>query len=144
MQKQVLDSGDGFRGVNGKTGDDMYGFSSKGFDKKADSPYWMDEPTYRDMQSRYQDPSTAKWDSPGIKNELALPCYNRADAVYRGQLSQDQTMVASTINPATESVTYIGHDGVELTKFERTMSGGGTQIAPKNGSVGNIAEHFGP
>ena len=143
-QAQILDSGNGFGGVAGKSGDDMYGFSSKGYAKTADSPYWMDEPTYRDVQSRYQDPATGRWDSPGIKNELALPCYNRADAIYRGQLMQDQTMVGSTINPATESVTYIGRDGVELTKFERTMAGGGTQIAPANGTVGNIAEHFGP
>ncbi|HEX8412822.1 MAG TPA: hypothetical protein VF637_02930 [Sphingomicrobium sp.] len=42
-------------------------------------------------------------ESPGINNELALPCYNRADAVYRGQLAHDQTMAASTINPATEA-----------------------------------------
>jgi uncharacterized Zn-binding protein involved in type VI secretion len=143
-QKQVLNSGDRFGAVGGKSGDNMYGFSSKGFDKTADSPYWMDESTYRYMQSRYQDPATGTFNSAGIKNELALPCYNRADAVYRGQLTQDQTMVASTINPATESVTYIGRDGVELTKFERTMAGGGIQIAPAKGSVGNIMEYFGP
>lgn len=140
-QMEVLNSGDDFRAVNGQAGDNMYGFSSKGYAKGSDSPYWMDEPTYRDMQGRYQDPSTGKWDSPGIKNELALPCYNQADAVYQGRLTQDQTMVASTINPATESVTYVGRDGVELTKFERTMTGGGTQIAPANGTVGGIAEY---
>ena len=143
-QEEVLDSGDAFGGVPGKSGDNMYGFSSKGYAKGDNSPYWVDEPTYRDVQSRYQDPVTGKWDSPGIKNELALPCINRADAVYRGQLTQDQMMVTSTINPATESVTYIGRGGVELTKFERTMTGGGKQFAPMNGSVGNIAEHFGP
>lgn len=53
-------------------------------------------------------------------------------------------MVTSTINPATESVTYIGRDGAELTKFGRTMTGGGMQIAPTKGTVGGIAEHFGP
>ncbi|HEX8412824.1 MAG TPA: PAAR domain-containing protein [Sphingomicrobium sp.] len=144
MQEQVLDSGSDFRLVNGQAGDTMYGFSSKGYAKGADSAYWMDEPTYRDMQTRHQDPATGEWNSPGVKNKLALPCYNRADAVYSGQLAQDQTMVASTINPATESVTYVGRDGAELTKFERTMTGGGTQVAPAKGTVGNITEHTEP
>ncbi|WP_058717729.1 PAAR domain-containing protein [Sphingomonas sanguinis] len=143
-QEQVLDSGRDFRIVPGKKGDNLYGFSSKNYAKKDDSPYWMDEPTYRDMQTRYRDPVTGKWDSPGIKNELALPCYNRADAVYRGQLTQDQDMVASTINPARETVTHVSSDGTKLTSFDRAMTGGGTQIAPTNGSVGDIQEYFGP
>ena len=140
-QKEILNSGNNFNIVNGQAGDNMYGFSSKGYAKGADSPYWMDEATYRDMQARYQNPTSGEWDSPGVKNELALPCYNNADATYQGQLTQDQTMAASTINPAEESVTYVGQDGTELTKFTRTMAGGGTQVAPANGTVGNIAEY---
>lgn len=142
-QKEILNSGDHFRPVDGHAGDNMYGFSSKGYAKESGSPYWMDEPTYRDMQARYQELSTGTWDKAGVKNGLALPCYNRADAVYQGRLTQDQRMIASTINPATESVTYIGRDGVELTKFERTMTGGGTQIAAANGTVGDITEYVG-
>ena len=141
---EVLESGRDFRTVDGRAGDNMYGFSSNGYAKGDSSPYWTDETTYRDMQGRYQNPASGEWDSAGVKNELALPCYNSADAVYQGQLTQDQTMAASTINPAEESVTYVGRDGTELTKFTRTMSGGGTQITPANGTVGNISEYPGP
>ncbi|MCD2472823.1 hypothetical protein LQ948_16570 [Jiella sp. MQZ9-1] len=145
MKKQVLESGDNFNIINGKAGDNLYGFSSKGFPKTSDkSPYWMDEPTFRDIQARYYDPRIGAWDSPRIKNELALPCFNRADAIYRGQLTQDRPLVVSTINPATETVTYLDRNGVELAKFQRTMAGGGTQIAPAKNSIGDIQEIFGP
>lgn len=138
--EQVLNSGRDFRVVDARKGDDMYGFSSKGFKKESESPYWVDKDTFAKLKEDHFDPKTGSWDSAALKDRLALPCYNRADAVYQGQLKSDQSMLASTINPATESVTHIAQDGAELTKFSRSMTGGGTQFTPAKGSVGNIGE----
>lgn len=140
MQKQVLNSGDDFHMQQGHVGDPMYGFSSPDYAKGDDSAYWMDEATFQDMQSKYQDPATGEWNSAGVKNELALPCYNQANTVYSGTLTQDQTMVASTINPATETVTQVAADGSTITEFSRSMPGGGSQVTPALGTVGNITK----
>ena len=118
----------------------MYGFSSKGYAKGADSPYWMDEASFRGMQQRHFDPATGKWNSAGVKNELALPCYNQANAIYRGTLSSDQPLVSSNIGKATETVRHVAADGSTIQRFTRTMTGGGTQVAPKLGGVGGIRE----
>jgi uncharacterized Zn-binding protein involved in type VI secretion len=139
-QEEVLNSGRDFSTQPGRQGDQMYGFSSKGYAKGSDSPYWMDEPTYRDMQARHYDSSTGNWNSAGVKNELALPCYNQANAVYQGTLQQDGPLVRSTINPATETVTYMDPSGAPLQTFTRSMSGGGTQITPPLNGVGGIRE----
>lgn len=144
QQKQILNSGNGFRNADYQEGDSMYGFSSEGWPKGADSPYWMDEPTFQEMQTRFRDPVEGAWDSLGIKNHLALPCYNQANAVYRGQLTETQSVVISTINPAAENVIYQSADGTELLNFERSMTGGGSQFAPALNTMGNIAEHGGP
>lgn len=138
--EEVLNSGRDFRFADARKGDEMYGFSSKDYPKDASSPYWLDKETFTALKDGYYDPKTGKWDSSGIKRQLALPCYNRADAVYQGQLTSDQSIVVSTINPATETVTYVGHDGIELTKFSRAMTGGGAQFTPAKGSVSNIGE----
>ena len=144
-QKQFIDSGYNIRTQAGNAGDNMYGFSSSNpaFAKTADSPFWLDEPTYQAMQSNYQDPATGGWDNAGVKNELALPCYNAADTVYQGQLTSDQTLVRSTVGQAQETVTYNNLDS-STTVFSRTMSGGGSQFAPINGGVGNITRVGGP
>lgn len=44
----------------------MYGFSSSDptFAKTGESPYWMDEPTFQNMQAKRYDPATGRWDSP--------------------------------------------------------------------------------
>ena len=118
----------------------MYGFSSKGYAKTADSPYWMDEPSFQSIQDRHFDPKTNTWNRAGVKNELALPCYNRADAIFKGSLTEDQPLVISKINPATETVHQIAPDGSTVRSFTRAMTGGGTQIAPKLNGVGGITE----
>ena len=138
-QEQVLNSGDAFTVQPGSAGDNLYGFSSSdpAYAKGANSAYWMDEPTYNNMQSQYQNPATGEWDSAGVKNSLALACYNQADTVYQGQLASDQPLTASTIGPAQETVTYANPDG-STNVFTRTMSGGGSQVAPTIGGVTNI------
>ena len=145
MQKQIIDSGQNFTTQPGAAGDNMYGFSSSDpkYAKTADSAYWLDEPTYQNMQAKYQDPTTGEWDSAGVKNELALPCYNQADTVYQGQLTSDQTLVKSDIGSADEQVTYTNPDG-STSNFRRPLAGGGAQFAPMNGGVGNIQRVGGP
>ena len=144
-QKQILNSGDDFTIQRGTAGDKMYGFSSSDpkFAKTSGSAYWMDEPTYQATQNQFQDPTTGEWDSAGVKNSLALPCYNDASTVYQGKLASDQPLVGSTIGPAQETVTYANPDGT-TTVFTRTMTGGGAQVAPIMNSVGNITRVGGP
>ena len=137
-QEQVLNSGSNFGVQPGTRGDPIYGFSSAGYPKDPNSAYWMDEPTYKNVQQIYQDPNTGAWDSAGAKNNLALPCYNQANQIYKGTLNQDQPLVSSTINPAQETVNYVSPDGTVTNSFVRTMSGGGSQIAPNPGGVGNV------
>ena len=144
-QQQILNSGDDFTIQQGTSGDKMYGFSSAdpAFAKASSSAYWMDEPTYQAAQSQFQDPTTGEWDSAGVKNNLALPCYNDANTVYQGELTSDQPLVNSTIGPAQETVTYANPDGTSSV-FTRTMTGGGSQVAPVRGGVGNITRLGGP
>ena len=42
---------------------------------------------------------------------LALPCYNSADTVWQGSLTQDQPLVQSNINPASETLHQLNPDG---------------------------------
>lgn len=140
-QAQVLNSGDNFSVVDGKAGDPMYKFSSAGRDEASGAPsaYYTDQAGFDNLQDKYYDGATNSWDSPGIKNELALPCYNSANSVWRGTLGSDQPLTSSTINPATETVTMMNPDGSVSSVFQRTMQGGGGQITPAKGGVVGLA-----
>lgn len=137
---EILNSGDNFSVSSGKKGDPMYGFSSKGYPKGSDSPYWTDKANFESVKQRHYNPKTGEWNRAGVKNELALPCYNRADAIFKGALSEDQPLVISKINPATETVQHVSPDGTVVQTFKRSMTGGGTQIAPKLTGVTDILE----
>jgi len=140
-RKQVLDSGRDFDVPQARQGDPMYKFSSAGRDESTSPPsaYYTDEAGYRALAAKHQDPVTGQWNGRGVKNDLALPCYNTADAVWRGHLTTDQPLPRSTINPASETVTHLNPDGSVASVFQREMAGGGTQFTPASGTVGGLS-----
>lgn len=69
---EILNSGHDFAPRQFTKGETMYGFDSSDYlGKDASSPYWMDEPGFRDVESRFKQGDT--WDRQGVKNYLALP-----------------------------------------------------------------------
>ncbi len=133
---EVLQSGKNFREAKLKKGEVLYGFTSKGIVKHPDSPYWITKDEYVRLHSKYCNQGV--WDRQGIKNELALPCHNRADAICARVLTSDCTAVQSTINPATENTFYTRND-VTIAVKNNSMRGGGSQVAPDPKSLGPLA-----
>jgi hypothetical protein len=134
--KQVLDSGRDFKLREFQKDQKLYGFDSTGGPGKSPySPYWLDEKSFREMELKHK--KDGAWDRQGVKNELALPCANRADGIVEAKVLEDHVGVESTVGPATENVTYRAADG---TVIERSLSlpGGGTQLSPGLGKVGPI------
>ena len=137
MQEQVLDSGGDFQVRPGQAGEPMYKFSSADRDEAGapDSAYYTDQAGFDQLKSQHYDEASDTWDGKGVKNSLALPCYNSADTPWRGQLGSDQSLVASKINPAVETVTLTNADGSTASVFQRAMQGGGGQVTPAKGGV---------
>ncbi|MGR5149936.1 hypothetical protein ACQKP8_25745 [Photobacterium alginatilyticum] len=127
MISQVLSSGDdSFKLNNIKAGDKLYGFTSKGWDKPISSAYWADETSFLDVKTKYF--KNGKWDKEGVKNYLALPCYNKADSIDIAKITQDTTVVESQIGKATELLQYTGANGYTTGLKPKNMSGGGKQV----------------
>jgi hypothetical protein len=87
---------------------------------------------FDDVQSKFQ--RDGMWDRQGIKNYLALPCFNRADGVVQVTVTRDCLGVQSTMGPATENVSYITADGT-VVPAALSMPGGGQQLSPPVGSI---------
>lgn len=140
MKEQVLNSGDDFGVRPGAKDEPMYKFSSAGRDEAGapDSAYYTDQAGYSKLEADHYDPDTDTWNGKGVKNDIALPCYNSADAVWKGTLNSDQLLVTSTTNPASETVSVMDADGSTISKYQRIMPGGGAQVTPAKGGVGNL------
>ncbi|QYE34723.1 PAAR domain-containing protein [Polymorphobacter sp. PAMC 29334] len=143
MQKQVLNSGDGFGVKAGQQGDPVYKFSSAGRDEAGAPPsaYYADQEGFDQLKAAHYDEATDSWNGKGVKNDIALPCYNAADAVWRGTLNSDQPLVTSTTNPASETVHQLNPDGSVAKVFTREMTGGGGQVTPASGGVGGLTPY---
>ena len=141
--KQLLSSGTGKgASVNDiKKGDKLYGFSTKGYGKDADSMYWMDEKALRDVESKYY--KDGAWDREGVKGYLALPCYNSANDIVTATAKTDGSVIQTTIGKATEQLTYITKGGDSLGTVGKIMGGGGTQITPPPGLLNILPPHGG-
>lgn len=137
--REILESGHSFECRVLEPGDRLYGFTSKGFPKSIkDSPYWLDETSFRQAEAKhYRDNA---WDREAIKDELALPCYNRADAVDIAEVTEQQTVVRSRIGKATELLSYSGGSG-STGLFRKVMSGGGMQVAPHPSKLKKVVSH---
>ncbi|BEU03748.1 hypothetical protein OAG1_25480 [Agarivorans sp. OAG1] len=126
--EEVLSSGDNFRIKEIRAGDKLYGFNTKGFEKDLKtSAYWMDEAGLQQMKSKHYDGTN--WDHEGVKNSMALPCFNRANTIEEVMVTKDQSIVESTIGKATELIQYSEANKYDTGLLGKIMPGGGTQIA---------------
>ncbi|WP_432454836.1 hypothetical protein ACRRS0_05120 [Agarivorans sp. QJM3NY_29] len=126
--EEVLSSGDNFRIKEIRAGDKLYGFNTKGFEKDLKtSAYWMDEAGLQQMKSKHYDGTN--WDHEGVKNSMALPCFNRANTIEEVMVTKDQSIVESAIGKATELIQYSEANKYDTGLLGKIMPGGGTQIA---------------
>lgn len=135
---EVLNSGRDFQPVELKEGDPLYGFISEGGTKSAYSPYWLDQNGFNDAQSKFYDSGSGTWDRQGLKDYLALPCANQANNIVSTNVTADHTGLASTVNTATENITYVTSDGTAIPGYG-IMPGGGAQTTPAIGKIGAIS-----
>ncbi|MCC5809673.1 MAG: PAAR domain-containing protein [Ectothiorhodospiraceae bacterium] len=126
---QVLESGHSFQAQVLEPGEKLYGFMTEGVPKDIQtSAYWTDEATFKDLAARHF--RGGSWDREQIKEELALPCYNRANTIDIAEVTERQVAVKSTINPASELLQYTDKNGKQTELMPKAMAGGGTQITP--------------
>ncbi len=67
-------------------------------------------------------------DKEGVKDYLALPCFNGASQIDAMEVTQSTTGIQSTISKATELLRYDGADGYTTGTIGKIMGGGGSQI----------------
>ena len=126
--EEVLESGTKARVDSLQPGDRVYGFNSHGRHRDlGNSAYLLDEAGFRDVQERFH--RDGHWDREGVKNYLALPCYNQAGQIDVLEVIQPTDAVKADIGPATELLQYYDPDSSYATDLMRkTMPGGGTQV----------------
>ncbi len=135
--KELLESSTGASGRTAmEPGDKLYGFVSEeaaGF-KNAENPYWVTEADYQQLKAdHYHD---GVWDRYGVKQTLALPCHNRADALVEAEVTQPHQALRSEIGQADERLQYFNQDGSAATEeFINRMPGGGWQTTPDPNSI---------
>jgi len=125
--KQVLKSGDSFTETPFNPGDKLYGFNTTGRVRSLDnSAYLLDEAGMDDVKSKYF--KQGHWDKEGVKDYLALPCFNQASTIDVMTVTKPTTGIQSTIGKATERLRYDGADGYTTGTMGKIMGGGGRQI----------------
>ena len=125
--EQVLNSGDRFAAKELKPGDKLRSFDTNGKEKDLQkSAYWMDEAEFKNVESKFF--KNGQWDKEGVKNHLALPCFNRATDVTTVQVTQPTTGLTSTVGKARELVKYTDSSGYTTGMIGKIMGGGGKQI----------------
>lgn len=127
--EQLLSSGENFEIVELQAGDQLYGFDSLSHaeGKPQNSMYWTNEEGYQDVKTRFY--KNEEWDKDGIKNYLALPCYNRADTIDAAEVTKPQFAIRSKIGLATEQIAYTNSD-YTTGMMGKIMPGGGLQLTP--------------
>ncbi|WP_220446267.1 hypothetical protein, partial [Microbulbifer harenosus] len=136
--EQLLSSGDDFKTRRLQLGGKLYGFDSQSNPygtKNQKSMYWTDEAGYQDVKSKFY--KDGVWDREGVKNYLALPCYNRADVIDTATVTQPHTAVESTIGIATEQIGYT-EGSYSTGMLGKIMSGGGSQITPDSKAISTV------
>jgi len=125
--KQVLKSGDNFTETSYQLNDKLYGFNTAGCARKLDnSAYLLDEAGMSDVKGKYF--KQGHWDKEGIKDYLALPCFNAASQIDVMEVTKPTTGIQSTIGKATELLRYDGADDYTTGTIGKIMGGGGRQI----------------
>jgi len=125
--KQVLKSGDGFIETPLKTEAKLYGFNTAGRPRNLDnSAYLLDEAGMQDVREKYF--KQGHWDREGVKDYLALPCFNAASSIDVMEVIEPTTGIRAKIGKATELLRYDGTDGYTTGTLGKIMGGGGSQI----------------
>lgn len=98
------------------------------------SAYWLDESGYHYQEVQKTFFKDGVLNKDGVKNHLALPCFNRANSLHIVELTEKSTVVESTIGKASELIQYVDNSGYNTGLLGKIMPGGGTQITadPKN------------
>jgi hypothetical protein len=124
--KQVLKSGDDFTETPYQTGDKMYGFNTAGRPRNLEnSAYLLDETGMNDVKEKYF--KQGHWDKEGVKDYLALPCFNQASTIDAMEVTTPTTGIQSTVGKATELLRYDGTDSYTTGTLGKIMGGGGIQ-----------------
>jgi len=125
--KQVLKSGDGFTETPLKAEARLYGFNTAGRPRNLDnSAYLLDEASMQDVREKYF--KQGHWDREGVKDYLALPCFNAASSIDVMEVIEPTTGIRAKIGKATELLRYDGADGYTTGTLGKIMGGGGHQI----------------
>ena len=125
--EQVLKSGNNFTPKPLQPGDKLYGFGTEGRAKNIKgSAYWLDESGFKEVQAKYF--RNGQWDKEGVKNHLALPCFNRATNITTVQVTQPTTAVESTVGKVRELIQYTDTSGYTTGMMGKIMGGGSKQI----------------
>ncbi len=125
--EQVLKSGDNFTETPYQAGDKVYGFNTAGRARNLDnSAYLLDEAGMKEVKEKYF--RQGHWDKEGVKDYLALPCFNAASSIDVMEVTEPTTGIQSTIGKATELLRYDGADGYTTGTIGKIMGGGGRQI----------------
>lgn len=134
---KVLNSGDNFTAKELQPGDKLHAFGTEGREKNIQtSAYWLDDAGFKDVQSKYY--RDGQWDKEGVKNYLALPCFNRATDISTVQVTQHTTVVESRIVKARELIQYTEGSGYTTGMIGKIMPGGGKQITANPAVLANI------
>jgi len=127
---QVLNSGSNFETQTMYPGDPVFKIGNAGLDPAGSpSPYLLNGDSYNALVgngSIGDDGSIL--DRAGIKQTLALPCYNLAQNIFSGTINSQTTAVVSNINPASELFNLDDGTGSPLAG-KLFISGGGSQAS---------------
>ena len=134
--RQVLESGENFQVQPIHVGDRLHKFVNAGDRVSSRSAYWVDDATFKSLESKYF--RDGKWDSQGVKNELAIPCFNAADQVVTAEVTRDHSIVRSTILSAEDTAYQKTLDGAWTTTAKQ-YSGGASQVTPDPSAISVVA-----
>lgn len=124
--KQVLESGEHFTNKSYQPNDKIYGFNTTGRIRDLDnSAYLLDKAGYQNIKAKYF--KQGHWDREGVKDHLALPCFNEASSIDIMEVTKPTTGLQSTIGKASELLRYDAADGYSTGTMGKIMGGGGTQ-----------------
>lgn len=144
--KEVLSSGTITGTPSYGTNTPFYKIVSKG--RRPTPPranmYVMDQGQFKDLMDKgLINPDTGEMKSLEIKNYMALPCTNQANAIYQGTYTGTDaiTGVQGIITPAQENFTIPGLDESTLNPGTLSMPGGGVQTSLPLTSVTNWSSY---